>query len=235
VRAILTLAFVAFSLSAGDCAVAVEPYALVRTPLYGVLAGSVDSQIRLADEKAIMAAQAGLSPAALEQLRREDALRIELMTDPLNIALNAPENKALLHVLERTWATAAAGISGARQFWPQQRPFEQNDLIKDLASPKNSTPPEKSSFPAAHGAVYFALAAVLGMVNPEWRHPAFAQAFAISARRRIAGLHYQDDVNGGRDLAFVLLGMMQNDTAFYDDIKAARFEFYKKNARERVP
>jgi hypothetical protein len=210
---------------------AIDGYGLAAPLPYGALAGATTStEERKVDEQSIIAEQKKLTTVERNTLKSEDMFRLELITAPHKIDINSSDNKALKHLLERSWATAAASIYGARLQWRGSRPVENNPAILDLASPVGSKPEPETGFPAAHPAMLYTLSGVLSLVNIDWQRDAFATADAISARRKIAGLHYSKDLQGGRDLGYMLLGAMAQDTSFKNDLIAARKEYWSKQA-----
>ena len=53
------------------------------------------------------------------------------------------------------------------------------------------------SFPSAHAAMVFALAAVIGFLAPRWFYPALALAGVVAVSRVALGVHYPSDVAAG--------------------------------------
>ena len=67
-----------------------------------------------------------------------------------------------------------------------------------------------NSFPSDHGAVFFALAAVIWQARPKLGGAAFAWAAIIDFARVYEGYHFPSDVTGSIGLGFGLLCLFQN-------------------------
>lgn len=211
---------------------AVTPYDIEPSLPYGALRGKLQTpEQKKADEVSIIQAQNKLTPSQTQQIKNEDFFRLELITAPLGIDIHSQDNTALKNLLERTWATTTVNISGARLLWRSSRPFEENKDIKDMASPAASSSDQATGFPAAHSAMVYALAGVLSLVDIEWQEQAFTVAKEISDRRHLAGVHYAADIEGGRDLGYMVLGAIAQNAAFRDDLMAARKEYWSKKSQ----
>jgi len=108
-------------------------------------------------------------------------------------------------------------ISGqAKAYWNTERPFQVSDKIQALVEKPNN-----ASYPSGHTTCSRVVAEVLGQVFPNKREILRERAAAIASHRIIAGVHWPQDIAGGKQLAMLILGALQQSAAYQADLKAA--------------
>lgn len=91
-----------------------------------------------------------------------------------------------------------------------------------IASPVES--PYSPSYPSGHATVGAMNAILLARMVPERRDALFERGWAHGDARVISGVHFPSDVEAGRILGTLLVGLLDEDPRFRADLDAARLE-----------
>jgi acid phosphatase (class A) len=150
----------------------------------------------------------------------------------------------------RMYRSALPYLTLAKECWKRSRPFVVDPTLtpleKSLAStrarhkpqgqtsapispdspcaPPGGEAPYSYSYPSGHAAVGAMMAILLAEMVPERRAELFACGWEYGEARVISGVHYPSDVEAGRILGTLLVGLMQGDARFQAEFRAARAE-----------
>ncbi len=167
----------------------------------------------------VRAAQKNIGTDDMTALLDEQKLVITHITSVVGVM---DENRYPLTfaLLKRTLKTAEESAARAKKFWHTRRPYLVDKHIKLLVDPVDASP----AYPSGHTAAARLLASTLGLVVPDKRTILLARADKIAWHRVQAGVHYPNDLDGGRFLAGMLLGALLQDPNFQADVNAAAGE-----------
>lgn len=172
------------------------------------------------DLQGVLAAQKHISADDRKAMLDEQRLRLSLMTDVLGPDFKREKFPRAYAMLDLVLADSEA-ISGAdKQFWHTRRPYLANAHVKLLVDRIDQSP----AYPSGHAADSRVIAEVLGMLYPDRLAELRARAEAIASHRVEAGVHYPNDLEGGRLLAMLIVGALTKSEDFEDDFIAARKE-----------
>src|SRR5690606_21479592 len=150
----------------------------------------------------------------------------------------------------RLYRSSLPYLAMAKDCWRRSRPFVVDPTLKPLEKSLASTrarlrpegqtamslPPDSPcspageearysySYPSGHAAVGAMMAIVLADMVPERRAELFARGWEYGEARVISGVHFPSDVEAGRILGTILVGLMQADARFQAEFRAARAE-----------
>jgi acid phosphatase (class A) len=154
---------------------------------------------------------------------------------------------------QRVYRSALPHLSATKACWNRPRPFVVDPTLapleRSLASTKmpsvrpaasSPLPPDSPctpstgenaysySYPSGHATVGTMMAILLAEIVPERRTALFAAGWEYGEARVISGVHFPSDVEAGRILGTMLIGMLQRDARFRADLHAARQEARRK-------
>jgi acid phosphatase (class A) len=149
----------------------------------------------------------------------------------------------------RVYRSALPFLQAAKDCWHRDRPFVVDRALEPLARSFDSTKrrsatgstrlpsvdgspctaatadsPYSPSYPSGHATVGAMMAILLAELVPEQRAALFACGWEFGDARVIGGVHFPSDVEAGRVLGTLLVGMMQQDDRFRADLHVARRE-----------
>lgn len=170
-----------------------------------------------ADKKAIAAAETEmkLTPETLV-----------LSVDPM---LTRQDFPALYHLLDRVNSTSQGVKDIAKQYWNTKRPYLSDKRIKALIEPHDNP-----AYPSGHTTGSYTWAHILSLLMPDKRQALYARAEEIAMHRVLVGMHYPNDLEGGRQLALLIVGGLLQIEAFQGDFKAAQQELSKKLSNKKA-
>lgn len=182
-----------------------------------VTAGSAADREQLA---VVLRAQQAASPERIEQAKRDAKESIDVLFGALfGKALDARALPATTRLFARLEESEGAVVGPAKTAFGRVRPYLSNPEIKALVRPSTS-----GAYPSGH-TTYAAVAAILvGDMVPEKRPQLFERAADYAWSRVIAGMHYPNDLDGGRLAGTALVVALRDRPAFKADYEAARRE-----------
>ena len=170
--------------------------------------------------EAVRAAQKHISPSDLADLREEQHVRLELITPVMGADFNRERLPQTFALLDNVLADTVAVTHADKRFWHTRRPYLTDPHVKLLVDPLDNNP----AYPSGHTSESRVLAEVLGMLAPDRLESLRARADSIAWHRVQAGVHYPNDLTGGRMLAMLMVGALSANSDFQDDLAAARDE-----------
>jgi acid phosphatase (class A) len=173
----------------------------------------------------VRAAQKKIRANELTAITDEARLNITHITSVIGIN-NAEHHPALFHLLERVLETGDSATGKAKKFWNTRRPFIVDKTVK-LRGDRIESP----SYPSGHTMESRLLAEVVGLLASDKRGALRARADEIAWHRVQAGVHYPNDLEGGKLLAMLVLGNLLSDADFQRDLSAAATELKMLQAK----
>lgn len=200
--------------------------ALLRSP------PAAGSPQQAADDATYRAAVAARDTPRWKQAAVDADLRFPQIVDSFACALGTPiDAKSTPHLamlLRRSTADAGLATFPPKEHYKRARPFRAQNgprCTTDEVEKLND-----GSYPSGHAAVGWAAALVLIEVAPD-RADALAQRGHAFGQSRVAcGVHWQSDVDAGRELAAAVVAQLHAN----DDFKAQLAEARKELAAARA-
>lgn len=182
----------------------------------------VDSAEWKSDVKEIIKIQKNVDVAEIDQALEERELVSEhvALVDP---TLTRQQHPQLYKLLDRVSETSREVNRSAKNYWNTKRPYLMDKNIKALI-----TPHDNPAYPSGHTSGSYVLAHVLGLLIPEKRAQFQERAAKIAWHRVMIGMHYPKDVDGGRQLALLVVGALMENPDFRKDFEKAKKELSNK-------
>ncbi len=161
-------------------------------------------------------------------LAADDAnLKFPKAAETFSCALDVPISQEgtphLNMLLRRTLADAGLSTYAAKDHYKRVRPFV---AIKEPTCAPSEEPSvvKDPSYPSGHAAVGWAWSLVLTELAPERADALLARGHAFGQSRMICGMHWQSDVDSGRQVGAAAVARLQSDPQFRAQLQAARSE-----------
>lgn len=173
-----------------------------------------------AQQEVVLRAQRTATPERIEQARHDvdeslDSMFGSVFGKPLP-AQALPDTTRLF---ERIGETEEVAVSGTKKAFQKLRPYLSNSEIKPLVRPSVS-----GSYPSGHTTHVTVAAIVLGEIVPEKRDAIWQRSGDYAWSRVIGGMHYPNDLDGGRLAGTAIAVALRDRPAFKTDFAAARKE-----------
>jgi acid phosphatase (class A) len=182
-----------------------------------VTTGSAADREQLA---VVLRAQRTASPDRIEQARRDADESVDVMFAPVfGKALPAAALPATTRLFVRLEETGDAVVGPAKKVFKRPRPYLADPEIKALVRPSIS-----GSYPSGHTTHITASAIIMGDIVPEKRDAIWERAHDYAWSRVIAGMHYPNDLDGGRLAGTAIAVAVRDRPEFKADFDAARRE-----------
>lgn len=192
-----------------DLAIILPPPVVAGTP--------VDA----AEQATVIAAQAQASP---ERIQRAAADAEETVFDMFASTLGdrfAPARLPLTTLLfARIGASEDATVDPVKKIFGRVRPWLANPTAIKVLIPKSSS----GAYPSGHTTRVTVSAIILASMLPDQRDAIWARAADYAQSRVIGGMHYPNDLEGGRRAGTAMAAVMLTQPDFQADLAAARAE-----------
>ncbi|NBV05933.1 MAG: phosphatase PAP2 family protein [Proteobacteria bacterium] len=175
----------------------------------------------------IIKLQKHVSRAEIEKAQSEAQLSIELMTKAVDPKLSPQNFPQLYNLLERSFDTMISVNDDAKKYWNTKRPYLVDKRIKLLVSPANNP-----AYPSGHTSASYILAKILGLLIEKRSADFQKRADEIANHRVVSGMHFPNDLKGGRQLALLVLGGLLQNNEFLVDLEKAKKELRAAEAAE---
>ena len=160
------------------------------------------------------------------------------VTGTFSCAVNAPLTPEaaprLYQLLRRSATDAGFAMRAAKNHYNRERPFVRYDETSCAPSSEPSLR-KNGSYPSGHTAIGWTWALILAEVAPDGADAILARGYAFGQSRVICGVHWQSDVNAGRDVAAGVVARLHADPVFAEDLAAARKELAALRAQALPP
>ena len=172
------------------------------------------------EQARVLAAQRAASPERIAQARRDVDESLESMFGsvlgkPLEVRALPATNRLFIRLEE----TEEAVVAPAKEAFGRIRPYLGNPEIKPLVRPSIS-----GAYPSGHTTHVNLAAIVLANMVPEKRAAIWERAADYAFSRVIGGMHYPDDLDGGRRAGTAIAVALLGRPEFKADFEAARRE-----------
>jgi acid phosphatase (class A) len=155
----------------------------------------------------------------IAKAEKEHLITPDMVAQASNPALIRENFPKLYHLLDRVANTSREVTENAKDFWGRRRPYLVDKRIKTLIAASNS-----ASYPSGHTSLSYTEAHVLSLLIPGLRDKFFESAEKIAEHRVLVGMHFPQDLAGGRQLALVTIGALLENSDFQKDFKTAQKE-----------
>jgi acid phosphatase (class A) len=168
----------------------------------------------------VLAAQRAATPERIEQARRDvDESPDTMFGAVLGKSLDEQALPAMARLFSRMRDTEDAVVGPAKKAFKRVRPYMSSAEIKALVRPSIS-----GSYPSGHTTNATLAAIVMADIVPEKRDALWARAVDYSLSRVIGGMHYPNDLLGGKLAGTAIAVALQSRPEFKADFDAARRE-----------
>lgn len=176
-----------------------------------------------AEIDSILVLQDSASDEEIAAAQSERSVRPELVSLAVDDTLSREAYPRVYALLDRVAATSRAVTDRAKDYWDMKRPYLSDGRVKALIEPHDNP-----SYPSGHTSGSYLQAHVLGQLLPEKRQAFIARAAEIAHHRVLVGMHYPHDVEGGKELALMMMGALSQNADFQRDFKVAQQELAAK-------
>lgn len=210
----------------------------------------VGETARARDLAAVRAAQLARTASQAAHAEASSTVDVFLFAEVLGPRFNPEQVPRTAGFFDRVYRSVLPHLQVSKECWQRPRPFVADPTLEPLeralastrlrsapAPAVPQTPPAESpctapaadasyspSYPSGHAMVGATMAILLARMVPEHRDALFLMGWEYGEARVISGVHYPSDVEAGRILGTMLVGMMQEDRRFRSDFAAARRE-----------
>ena len=165
-----------------------------------------------------------LKPKELDLALFEKQLRPETVVQHINKSLTRKKFPNLYNLLDRVGDTSRDVTDGIKDYFKITRPYLVDENVQMFISPSKGY-----CYPSGHSTGAYIYGNVMSLLMPENTQKFLDYANQISWHRVQVGMHYPQDLIGGKQLATLLIGGLSQNQEFQADLKKARDEL--RNAR----
>jgi acid phosphatase (class A) len=184
----------------------------------------VEGSSEMNDEiKKIIQLQQNANSAEVSKAERERIFTVETLVQTVDPQLTKAAFPKLYAMLQRVLETSDATAEVAKTYWKQRRPYLVDERVQILIKAHASF-----SYPSGHTTDSYVLAYVLSQIFPEKTGAFYVRSEEIAQHRVLVGMHFQRDLNGGRQLAGLLSGNLMQSADFLRDLEMAKKEVAHK-------
>jgi acid phosphatase (class A) len=141
----------------------------------------------------------------------------------LDLSITAAGSPNLYVLLRRSLADAGLSTYAAKNRYRRDRPFEVNG--QPTCTPaEEATLREDGSYPSGHAALGWAWALILAELAPERTDELLARGRAFAQSRVVCNVHWQSDVDAGREMGAAAVARLHGDPVFRAQLERARSE-----------
>ena len=181
------------------------------------VAGSVAHKEQLA---LVLKMQQTMPADRIEQAKRDATETLDVaFSGVLGKPLTAASLPATTHLMARLTETEDVVVEPAKTAFGRVRPYLTDPQIKSLVNPSKS-----GSYPSGHATFITVAAIMVGDMVPDKRDALWERARDYSWSRVIAGMHYPNDLDGGKVAGTAIAVAVRNKPDIKADYDAARRE-----------
>jgi hypothetical protein len=184
----------------------------------------LDSKELQEEFKQIIKIQQNIEPKDIDLALDEKEMRIEIVAEYVNSNLTRNKLPKLYNLLDKVGATSYFATNKIKNHYKIMRPYLANKSVQAIISPSKGY-----SYPSGHTTGSYLWAFVLSLLMPKQADDFKNRAQQISWHRVQMGMHYPQDIKGGKQLALVLLNDLINNSNFLTDFNNALAELKQNN------
>ena len=158
----------------------------------------------------------------IDQALEEKKLCPELIVNNVYQNIDRKKFPQLFTLLDRVAETSIDVTDGIKNYWKISRPYKSDKKVEMLISPSKGY-----SYPSGHTTGGYIYAYVMELLTPQKTEEFQDFAHQIAWHRVQVGMHYPQDLQGGKQLANFLIGGLMQNPQFQEDLKNAREELKK--------
>ena len=174
--------------------------------------------------KQVILMQKNLEPHELDLALQEKQLRPETVVQHVNKKITRKKFPNLYALLDRVGDTSREITDNIKDHFKITRPYLVDKNVEMLISPSKGY-----CYPSGHSTGAYIYGSVMSLLMPENSQKFLDYAQQISWHRVQVGMHYPQDLAGGKQLATLLIGGLSQNQEFQADLEKARDEL--RNAR----
>lgn len=144
----------------------------------------------------------------------------ELMTYVIGSDFNRNRLPFTFDFLEDVVSDCFDTVEEAKVHFNNKRPYLADNRVKALVPSPNTT----GAYPSGHTACARVWAEVLGQLVPTKQAALRARADEMGEHRILLGVHYPHDVAGGKNMALLIVGALQQSEKYQTDLARAKAE-----------
>jgi len=164
------------------------------------------------------AKKSDIKEAALER-----DLTTEMIAQDVDFKLSRKDFPELYKLLDRSNETTEAIVRETKNYWKTTRPFLASSKVKALIKPSNNW-----AYPSGHTTSSYVAAQILSILIPTKNSEFKERAQEIAKHRLLVGMHFPHDLEGGKQLSFLIIGSLLQNEEFNEDLKLAKEELAEK-------
>jgi len=166
--------------------------------------------------------QKNIEPEDLDLALYEKQLRPETVVQHVNKKLTRQKFPNLYSLLDRVGDTSRDVTDNIKEHFKITRPYLVDKNVQMLISPSKGY-----CYPSGHSTGAYIYGKVMSLLIPQKSQEFDDYANQISWHRVQVGMHYPQDLVGGKQLATLLIGGLAQNKEFQFDLKKAREELRK--------
>jgi acid phosphatase (class A) len=185
---------------------------------------SADSKDLKEEIQQIIKLQENIELTDIDFALDEKELRPEIVTEYVNNNLSRQKYPKLYKLLDRVSSTSCNITDSIKNHYKIPRPYLLTKTVQPLISPSLGY-----AYPSGHTTGSYTYAAVLSLLMPKYSQDFKNRANEIAWHRVQVGMHYPQDLVGGKQLALVILGGLIQNQEFQQDFAEALQELKQHN------
>ena len=139
------------------------------------------------------------------------------------VAISDATTPAIMHLLRRADADFGTSTSGVKALYNRARPFTVNN--RPTCAPESEEAlRHNGSYPSGHSAIGYGAGLLLAAVFPDKAAALTRRGIEFGESRRVCNVHWESDVEAGRDFAAATFARLQSNPTFREDLAKAQAE-----------
>ena len=139
------------------------------------------------------------------------------------VVISDSATPAIMHLLRRANADFGTSTSGVKALYKRPRPFTVNN--EPTCTPADEEPlRHNGSYPSGHSAIGYGAGLLLAAVFPDKAAALTRRGIEFGESRRVCNVHWESDIEAGRDFAAATFARLQSNPTFRDDLAKAQAE-----------
>lgn len=167
--------------------------------------------------------QKNINIEELEKAFYERHLKVEMLIENILTDVSRENSPKLFKLLDKVNKTSKNTNHNFKEYWNTKRPYLANNNVKALIA--SHTNP---SYPSGHTCGSHVLAYVLSLLYPQYKQNFLDKAEEISQHRVLVGMHFPQDIKGGKQLSLLIMGALLQNKNFQKDLEKSRIEINQK-------
>lgn len=151
----------------------------------------------------------------------------------IGAAVDARSTPALARLWSKMFRDSITVSTPVKERYMRTRPLIGND--KPICTAREKWLETNGSYPSGHSMIGWSWALVLAEVAPDRADAILKRGRDFGDSRIICGVHFQSDVEAGRDLAGAMVSRLHAEAGFNADVAAARRELAAVRAKGVKP